>query len=107
MGRYVSCLKLKYRKKHVKLRSFEKVFDYLIQLIWNISENKLDFQDFRNILDKVKYLGPNLQIKALFLTNNRVSTLTKSCLFYLFYHFSANLFPKRANFCKSLCDKKF
>ena len=56
MGRYVSCLKLKYRKKYVKLRSFEKVFDYLIQLIWNISENKVNFQNFYNILDKIKYL---------------------------------------------------
>ena len=49
-------------------------------------EKKLDFQNFRNILDKVKYPGPNLLINSLLLTlfskiqifaNNRLSALTE------------------------------
>ena len=38
---------------------------YLIQLIWNISEKRVDFQNFRNIWVKVKYLGPNLNINLV------------------------------------------
>ena len=48
-----------------------------------ILENKADFQNFRNILDKVKKIGPNLNRNSLVLIilyinqndNNRISTL--------------------------------
>ena len=48
----------------------EKSQFFKIRLIFNISENKEEFQDLRNILDKVKYLGTNLHIliNSLFLT---------------------------------------
>ena len=48
MGRYLS-------KKH-------KVTNSYIQLIINISENKIDF---KNILYTVKYFGPSLNINSL------------------------------------------
>ena len=40
--------------------------DYWIQLIRNISENKVDFLNFPNFLDKVKYLETNLNINSQF-----------------------------------------
>ena len=49
-----------------------------IQQIVNISENKVDLQNFQNILDKVKYLAPNLNINSLFLTDHK----------YFLYHIS-------------------
>ena len=56
--------------KYLDFSKFDlKVNGLIIKLIfiWNISENKVDFQSFSNILDKVKYLGLNLSIKLLFL----------------------------------------
>ena len=46
-------------------RFIPRFFYQGITVIWNISENK---EDFRNILDKVKYLGPNIHINSLILT---------------------------------------
>ena len=64
----------------MKNRDFSKLdlkVKRLIQLIREISKNKVDFQ---NILD-IKYLGPNLSInllyflKLIFFTNNRFTIL--------------------------------
>ena len=76
------------------------LIDYLIQLTWNISENKVDFKNFENISGKVKCLGSNLSINSLFLArfakvhifaNNRFSTLNQTVrirwysVYYLFF----------------------
>ena len=67
------------------------------KLIWNISENKVDFQYFLNISDKVKYLGPNLSIllclniyfKIQLFANNRFksSENTKLPIFFRLFLF--------------------
>ena len=79
-------IKMHFETKIKSTKSQLRISPYLIQLIWNVSENKVDFSNFPNTLYKIKYLGPNLNINSLILTlyskilfyaNNRFTTLGK------------------------------
>ena len=48
-----------------------------IQLIWNIPENKVDFEN----LDKLKYLGPNLSKNKAILSKSKILPII-DCFYY-------------------------